>query len=112
VVSENQHAITIGIEAICLFNSLPVCFEDKVLSGKGGNQHDEGGFRKVEVCQEEVHDVKCLGWVNKDVCFIPDRFDFTVFTEAAFQGSDRSGAHGEDASAILFPAVDGMCRIR
>ena len=48
--SQNQHAISIGEEAVFLFHGFGVGFEDDVLVCESRNEHDEGALREVKIC--------------------------------------------------------------
>lgn len=44
-VSENQHAVAVGEEAVALLDGLAVGFHDELLACKGADQHDERALR-------------------------------------------------------------------
>ena len=67
--SENEHAITVGVEAVFLFNRLAIGLQGQFATCEGGNQHDEGGLRKVEIGEQGVDGFEAIGWMDEDVGF-------------------------------------------
>ena len=48
----DQHAVSIAEKAVALLDRFPVRFENKLATGKRGNQHQERRFRKMKVGQQ------------------------------------------------------------
>src|SRR5690606_28396020 len=58
LLPEEQGSIAIGIEAVAVFDGVPIGGVHGVEPGKGGHQHEQRRTRKVEIGQQQVDDVE------------------------------------------------------
>jgi hypothetical protein len=61
----DQHGVAVAVEAVSLFDGFMVGSADYFTSGKGGDEHDEGGSGKVEVGEHGIHHFKFITWGDK-----------------------------------------------
>ena len=107
----NQHAIAVGEEAVFFFDGFGVGLEDEVAVRKGGDEHDQGALREVEVGEEGVDDFKLVGRVDENIGFSVRFLKFCAVACEAFEHSGAGGASGDDAAGgVLFGGIDaGGC---
>ena len=74
--SEDQHAVAVRIETVFLSNSLAVGFESEFASRDGRYEHDQSGFREVEIGQECVDCFEFIGRMDENIGFSGDFSDF------------------------------------
>ena len=74
--------------------------------GKGGNQHDKGGLRQMEVGDKSVHHFKAVSRIDKNVRPGTSGMKNTVLIGIGFNRSTGSGSRADNSSTGLLRAVD------
>ena len=77
---------------------LPAC--------EGADQHDQGGFRQMEICDQAVHRLKMITRINKNRSVVAAGVDDPVLIRRALNSAAAGRADADDAAACLVCAVD------
>jgi hypothetical protein len=64
-----EHGISIAVETISLGNSLPVCIQDKLPSGKCRDQHEQGALGKVKIGDQGIRHLKPKTRIDEKIAF-------------------------------------------
>lgn len=79
-----------------------------VFAGEGGDQHDQGAFREVEVGDEGVYGFELVAGVDEDVRPAGLGGEGAVGAYQGFQGTAGGGAHADDAAAGCLGLVEDI----
>jgi hypothetical protein len=66
--SADEHAIAVAEKAVSLFNRVPISGENMFASGESANQHQQAGFRQVEVSKQRSNQAEVESRRNKYLC--------------------------------------------
>ena len=102
----DKHGIAKTKEAISFLYCLLIGCHDMFPAGKGRNQHDKRGFRKVEVCDQAIQDLKLVSRIDKDLSPAASDFQDPVIAGCRFQGTAARGSNADHTSAICLCIVD------
>ena len=83
----NKHCISKTKEPVPLLDRLLICIQDVFPSCECGHEHDKRGFRKVEVCDQAIQDLKLVSRIDKDLSPAASGFQDPVIAGCRFQGS-------------------------
>src|SRR5579884_2326012 len=64
---QNQHAVAVAVETIPFFDGMTVGTEYQVAPGKRRDEHQQGGFRQVEIGQQAAYDLESISRNDKQV---------------------------------------------
>ena len=82
----NKHCISKTKEPVPLLDRLLICIQDVFPSCECGHEHDKRGFRKVEVCDQAIQDLKLVSRIDKDLSPAASGFQDPVIAGCRFQG--------------------------
>jgi len=116
--SENQHAIAVGEEAVSFAYSVVVRGQDEFSSGKGTDQHEQGGLGKMEVRQKAADDAELISGTEEDgglagvrmKAYSRVRFKAALFgyLSAVLQCAGGRGSGSDDAALFAERLVDRL----
>ena len=95
-----------GEEAVFFLYSFGVGMQDMFPSGQSGDQHNQGGFRQMEIGDQPIQHLKAVARVDKDIgppCGFLQR---TIFGSPTLNGTAGRGTHTDDPSPVLLGLVD------
>ncbi len=93
--SKDQHAVAVTVEPVLFADGLPVGLHHQVAVCEGADQHEEGAFRKVEVGEEGVDDLKFVGRIDEDVG-VPLASGDRAAAAEVFKDAGNGGPHRDD----------------
>ena len=111
-VSFEEHAVSVGVEAVAIGDCVFVGAEDVLASTEGAYQHEQGGLRQVEVGQHRFDHFKFeayfMIWVDEKVGR-GGAGDDCSFADAngMFERANRCGADGDYSAAGAEREIDG-----
>ena len=62
----NEHRIAEGIKTIPFLNSNVICFKNFLAPRKRADQHDQRGFRQMEIRNHRIHNLELIAGENED----------------------------------------------
>ena len=95
--SEDEHAVAVAVEAVAFGDGGGVGGLHEVGAGHGGDEHEERGFREVEVSEEGVGAAERPWRVDEDGGIAAVRRDGAVGGGAVFEDAGDGGADGDAA---------------
>lgn len=107
-VSLDEHRIPEGKETIPFPYRRLIGVQDVFFSGEGRNQHQQGGFRKMEIGNQAVKDFKAVAGINEDVRPAASGPDDAVFISGRFQRAAACSPDGDNASSGGFCIIDQL----
>jgi len=96
----DEHRVAVAVEAVGGPYGIRVGAEDGLPAREGGDQEEEGGFRKVEVCHQGVDGLKGVPGANHEIGLAGPRGQ-TAISHDALQGAHGGGADRDHAVAGL-----------
>ena len=82
LMSLDQHRISKGKEPIPLLHRLFIGSQHMLPSRKGGNQHDQSGFRQMEVGDQGVQHLEAVARIDENIRVAAARFHLAVLIGA------------------------------
>lgn len=92
---DDEHAVTVRVEAVFFFDGFCVGFHDEFSRGEGGDEHHEGAAGEVEVGLQGVDGFELVGGVDEDVGLAMAGGDLAVADEV-LQDAGDGGSDGGD----------------
>src|SRR5690625_6473431 len=65
---QDKHSVPKGVKTVLLFYGVPVDFPGLFKSCKGRDEHQQGAFRKVKICDKMICSEKSVSRSDKDIC--------------------------------------------
>jgi hypothetical protein len=65
--SLDQHAVSVRVEAISLFNGVPIGGKDFLCAGESADEHQQSGFGEMKVGEESPNETKGESGINKEI---------------------------------------------
>jgi len=63
----DKHGVAEGEETVLLLYRLLICRQDMLTARQGGHQHDQGGFRQVEIGDQGVRGLEVVAGIDEDI---------------------------------------------
>jgi hypothetical protein len=95
-VSQNEHAVAVGEEAVFLLDGVAVGGEGEVCAGEGGDEEQERGLGEMEVGEDAVDALESEAGVDEEIGFAG-----VAAADEGFNGADGCGADGEEALGVM-----------
>ena len=103
-----KHRIAEAEKTIPLSHCFLICLHNRLFIRERGHQHQQGGFRQMEVGDQGVHDLEMVAGVDEDFGPAASCFQDTVFVRGGFQGSAAGGADADNTATGGFGIVDKL----
>src|SRR5438876_4123061 len=101
--------IPIAEKPVSLLNGLAVDAALLFKSDESRNQRDKRAAGKVKIGYQRADVMPLIWWVNEYLCLATFRFKLAI-AGLAFQNARRSGAHGNDSTALALRTVQNISR--
>ena len=102
----NQHAISVGVEAVALGDGVAVGAEDIFLSSQSADQHEERRLGQVEIGQERSDDPEFVAGIDEEIGFTGAGADFTRLLRGVFESPHGGRAYSYDAAGLAACLTD------
>src|SRR5687768_8661104 len=90
----NEHGVAIREEAVALADRMAVGLEEALLAREGAYQHEQGGFRQVEIGEQPFYHLELEAGIDEKI-----RGALALAAEReALQRPQRGRAHGQRAA--------------
>src|SRR5262245_37371290 len=94
-----QAGVAEGVEAVTGRNRVGVGSLHGLEAAEGGDEHEEGRARQVEVGEQEVDGAESIARGDEDVGLAAEGVDQPLFICSAFEKAQGRAADGDDATA-------------
>ena len=79
-----------------------------ITAGQGADQHNQGGFRQMEVGDQSIQNLEFVSRIDEDAGFAAAALNNTWGNGSGLKCTAGSGAHCDDAAAVLFSFVNSL----
>ena len=63
----DEHCVAVAEKSVTLLHGLLVGVQNVLAAGKRADQHYQGAFGRVEICEHLVDDFEFVAWIHKNV---------------------------------------------
>ena len=103
---DNQHGIAKTEESVPFPYCLLIGMQDIFPIGKGGNQHDKGRLRKMEVRNEPVHYLKAVARIDENIRPCTSGMENAILIGIRFNCPAGGCSRANDSSSGFLRAVN------
>ena len=105
----DEHGITKTKKSVSFSYSFFISLQHMLPACEGADQHDQSGFRQVEICDQAVHRLKMITRINKNRSVVAAGVDDPVLIRRALNSAAAGRADADDAAACLVGRLPGAC---
>ena len=98
ILLQNQHRITIAVEALPLANRLSISPSKKFCPSQCGNQHQQCGPWQVKIREEDIDHLEWESWCHEYLCLSPIGSELALRASRSFERAHDRGPDSDNAS--------------
>src|SRR5262249_21497720 len=102
-----QTRIAVGIEAVAGSDCVRISPLHGVEAAESRDQHKQRRARQMEICQQQIDDVKFVPWRDEDRSLPRKSLYAAIFTNGAFKWPQRGRPHRHDPSTLGPGGING-----